>query len=400
MINKKTVLVLGAGASMDYGFPSGEQLLQDIINILAGPLLDYNKKVVKIWIASIACRYFENKMKGKNLDVHVFYDAVSEFQEKFIRSNTASIDDFIDKIPESKEELKVIGKILIFLSISRYENEQRLIYKNEKIDVSHRYYEELGENGGEIISLVRGWYGYLWRKIYEGSIAENLKNLTIISFNYDRSLEQYLHSSLVGMSQLQAESCEDILNGNLFIHHVYGKLGKLSWQNEVAAINDYFPFKINSDGFLAVRTENLSASQIRFDCSSLIGNSGATRDLIDKICDIVSEIRTYKESITETNIVESVKLRLSKCEDLFFLGFGYHQENMKWFDPKGLSGNSGLICAGTTYGIGKQILIDIKGNRLRKVLSPVSVGSMNRNIKPEFSKCNIQEYFEEVKPIC
>lgn len=36
MINNDTVLVLGAGASMDYGFPSGEQLIEDIINYLEG----------------------------------------------------------------------------------------------------------------------------------------------------------------------------------------------------------------------------------------------------------------------------------------------------------------------------------------------------------------------------
>jgi len=36
MKNEKTVLVLGAGASVDYGFPSGQQLLEDILNFLEG----------------------------------------------------------------------------------------------------------------------------------------------------------------------------------------------------------------------------------------------------------------------------------------------------------------------------------------------------------------------------
>ena len=38
MINNDTVLVLGAGASMDYGFPSGEQLIENIINYLEGKI--------------------------------------------------------------------------------------------------------------------------------------------------------------------------------------------------------------------------------------------------------------------------------------------------------------------------------------------------------------------------
>jgi hypothetical protein len=38
MIDDNTVLILGAGASMDYGFPSGKQLIENIINHLHGNL--------------------------------------------------------------------------------------------------------------------------------------------------------------------------------------------------------------------------------------------------------------------------------------------------------------------------------------------------------------------------
>jgi len=41
MITKKTVLILGAGASMDYEFPSGRQLLEEIKKGISGVFVKY-----------------------------------------------------------------------------------------------------------------------------------------------------------------------------------------------------------------------------------------------------------------------------------------------------------------------------------------------------------------------
>ena len=106
MISKNTVLVLGAGASMDYGFPSGEELLQDIINILDGSLLSENKQAKQLAIASIAYKYYEMKKESKKYNVTALFNAVKAFKERFIRSNTASIDDFIDQIPRIEKNLR------------------------------------------------------------------------------------------------------------------------------------------------------------------------------------------------------------------------------------------------------------------------------------------------------
>jgi len=400
MINKKTILVLGAGASMDYGFPSGEQLLQDIINILNGPLLHEDKDAVRMLIAAVTCRYFETKKINKT-NICSQYNSVKEFEQKFIRSSTTSIDDFISKIPEDKQELKIIGKILIILSISRLENEQRLIYEHETLEPSHRYYKELGIEKTDppitIVSLVRGWYNYLWRKIYEGEdIPRNLKALTIITFNYDRSIEQYLYTSLLGMAQRPEPEAREVLNENLFVHHVYGKLGKLPWQDGINAINNYEPFQCAEllDKIAQFRQKNPSVELAYTN----IKRWSPYINLIDKICSIVDEIRTYTESKIETAALEDVKNRLSLCDDLFFLGFGYHPENLKWFEPKNLASNRLVDLAGTTYGIGKQDVINIK-SRLIKLFLGQELPSINNNIRPNYSNLTIKGFFEEVKPI-
>jgi hypothetical protein len=136
------------------------------------------------------------------------------------------------------------------------------------------------------------------------------------------------------MSQRPEDECKSILNDNLFIHHVYGKLGKLSWQKDEGSIYDYVPFRINIDDFTNGWSSKPTVSQIESAYLKLLGES-TYRNIFDGICNIVNEVRTYTESIKETVILGSVKSQLSQCEDLFFLGFGYHQENMKWFDPKG-----------------------------------------------------------------
>ena len=61
MIEEKTVLILGAGASMEYGFPSGEELIEDIINYLDGFILTSNIEQKIICMAYLLRRYHGNK---------------------------------------------------------------------------------------------------------------------------------------------------------------------------------------------------------------------------------------------------------------------------------------------------------------------------------------------------
>src|SRR3989304_4389174 len=160
MINNDTVLVLGAGASMDCGFPSGEQLIEKFIST-------------------------------------------------FKNASPASIDDFLDK--NTREEFKIVGKICVVIAISRLENptaDFMTEWRDTKPD--HRYSRELHGTRGHL-ELIRGWYNYLWKKIYEGDIKNNLSKLTFITFNYDRSLERFLYTRLTNLLNLKDDDAIKLL---------------------------------------------------------------------------------------------------------------------------------------------------------------------------------------------
>lgn len=390
---------------MDYGFPSGEELLQDIANILNGKIL-HDEKMLKIFVAYVACHYMHYKGIKSNRKIgdetnyySIMNELVDVFKERLIRSNAASIDDFLDKNSKDIIELSVIGKIMIVISISMYESEQRLFYIDERVMPGHRYSRQPYAGARDYLSLTRGWYNNLWTKIYEGNIANNLKKLTVISFNYDRSFEHYLFNSIRSMS------CEDpasIINKNLLIHHVYGQLGKLMWQNNIEGIgNDYQPIKILNVLNTMDAEEHSNPSLFRDMKSSYEYLNLLLRDnhnpLIDinNICSMVEMIRTYAEA-SEDIFYSHIKKRLIESERLFFLGFGYHPQNIEWFRKKTLNSNKNIEYAGTTYGKGKVLVREIN-ERLGNLFSKrATLISQQRYYKEQYSEHKIKEYLENV----
>ena len=106
MITKPTVLILGAGASMPYGFPSGEELVMTIDKNLNPRKLGSHPN--PDWIAILKNFGILEK------DIHTF-------RQELLYSRL-SIDSFLGHQPKF---LKV-GKLAITLSLIQYENENNL----------------------------------------------------------------------------------------------------------------------------------------------------------------------------------------------------------------------------------------------------------------------------------
>jgi hypothetical protein len=114
-------------------------------------------------------------------------------------------------------------------------------------------------------------------------------NLTIINFNYDRTLEHFLYSSLQLQYRLSEPRVRQIVQGlNLF--RPYGTVGKLPWQEGGA-----LPY-------------------------------GATAES-QKILAAAQNILTYSEGITE-QIRQQIQFGLERARTCVFLGFGFHIQNM------------------------------------------------------------------------
>lgn len=399
MIDNDTVLVLGAGASMDYGFPSGEQLIEDIINYLEGNIQAKPDKK-KIFVALILYKYFKNKTEKT---LHDCYMMVEEFISTFKNASPASIDDFLDK--NTREEFKMIGKICVIITISRCENsEADFMTEWKDTNPSHRYFKELEDSANRSnytlprghLELIRGWYNYLWKKIYEGNIENNLSKLTFVTFNYDRSLERFLYTRLINLLNLKEDDAIELSNESVVIHHVYGQLGFFKWQKDCKVINDYKTLdfgllRAKLDSFRVINTERFADNLNAFP-SKLAKEEN---DYLDKILSIAGEIKTYAEAVEQPH--PKISERILNATRIFFLGFGYHKQNLKWLNPDGKQIKP--VLAGTTYKFGKAQTENIEKLFRETVANterPWSLRNFNKYFRSENNEYKIQDYFANV----
>ncbi len=145
MINKPTVLILGAGASALYDFPTGLKLMKMTINALNPDS------------GSTLPKYLKDHGIAA-LDIRRFLDGLSGSRKR-------SIDSFVE---ENYEFLK-IAQLAITIILSELEDEDKLLNLDDD----------------------KCWYSYLWNNLSDHTSFDDFgKNkLSIITFNYDRSIE-------------------------------------------------------------------------------------------------------------------------------------------------------------------------------------------------------------------
>jgi len=188
MIEKETVLILGAGASKTFGFPIGKDLKDEIYLTLK----NRSNKVLNEFTTSDELRSFVDRLKY---------------------SPEESIDEFLEH--ENDENIIEFGKKAIAAILLPYEKEETLF--NNFITT--------GEKNNKF-----NWYQYSWNQM-NTSFDDFEKNLSIITFNYDRSLEYYLFTVL--KKKFPGKNEEDYKNKlkSIPIIHIYGKLGYLPWES-------------------------------------------------------------------------------------------------------------------------------------------------------------------------
>lgn len=145
MNGKRTVLVLGAGASYPYGFPLGEDLKKDLLLALRSDHVSADQ------VKSLGC--------GDAL--------IEKFKESLERSSHRTIDELL----ETKPKFRQIGAFLIASVIAGHEH-LSLQKMSGLMDMD--------------------WYGHLYRILnFHSGVSDDI-DLTVVSLNYDRSLEFFL----------------------------------------------------------------------------------------------------------------------------------------------------------------------------------------------------------------
>lgn len=173
MITIPTTLILGAGASQPFGYPIGRVLKGNVIHL-----------------------------NDEYLHEHGFTrEQYREFTQHLKRSTINSVDAFIERFPQYRD----IGTACIALALAMQEFENNLF--------SH--HSEAGPS----------WYEILANALDDGISPVRENKLSIVTFNYDRSLEYYLVEVLRHNRDIAVDAAIEQLS-TIPMLHVYGSIGE------------------------------------------------------------------------------------------------------------------------------------------------------------------------------
>jgi hypothetical protein len=305
--NKKTVIVIGAGASATeaYKFPTGEELIKNIMRLSDGRFT-YKKGTVQNMIFDFHT--------GDNLES--LLSATNTEKDRLMQCNDQGIPS------------TVFGCFKNFIENLKF-------YRNSQIDYflrNHEQYKDLGKAliAREIlkkehsisIEAKDNWIGtFLAKLIQKAKKPEDLKsisqNLTIITFNYDLLLEYYLNEFCKGDGEW-GEALEEFKK-NLKIIHIYGKLGKFPWEGDDHLKKIYDNSTFNSFTLRNKENDNMFGYLTKYFNYSKISN----------IAKGIRVIGGEKHQEKEVQHVTIAKQYLAEANDVFFLGFGFDENNMK-----------------------------------------------------------------------
>jgi hypothetical protein len=199
--------------------------------------------------------------------------AKTRFKSELFLSHQPSVDAFLEHRPEFRDA----GKLAIALSLMARENE-KILNNFEKRKV--------------------GFYDYLFTQLNTSWEEFGNNKLSIITFNYDRSLEHYLFTALKHSYGKSDELIVKALS-NIPIVHVHGSLGSLPWQE----------------------TGGRPYSVIQF-----VGHPVETAKQIEPASKNILIVSDEEKSTNEFNLAFEC---LKSAKRIYFLGFGYHEPNLK-----------------------------------------------------------------------
>jgi hypothetical protein len=310
----RTVFVIGAGANVEIGMPSGDELKLKITKLLD---FYWNRDVMTKGddIIFLAIQEyvkdddnFPNRKKMEKL-----LDAAGNISSAMPLS--ISIDNFIET-HRGEIGIAFCGKLAIVRSILEAEKNCALYnYRN---------------NEKKLKQINNSWYTALFKKITEGcsidKLSERLRYISFIIFNYDRCFEYFMFHALMIYYNIDKQKAKEFIQ-LMNIIHPYGIAGEL-W-------DEY--------------------GELTF------GETPSHKKLIS----LVQEIKTFTENTHDNHERNRrVKYITERGDIIVFLGFAYHDQNISLlFDqphiPDGgkIPLSERIVCYGTGYNISE---IDLK----------------------------------------
>ncbi len=304
--------ILGAGASCDFGYPTGIGLIKRIADKLKAPANDFISQIIKLPSLSQVQQglWVDNGEK--------FEKYCEELGNRIFFSGVTSIDRFLSNYKEN-EKYQEICKYLIIEEILASEGLSRnpTIIKEKDLSWDCYRWEQ---------NWLRTLFGYFFVKDNLGELTSSLeeKPICFISFNYDRLLEYFLTQSIVhlyGLAPSQKPndliSLKRILKA-ITIKHVYG----------------------------------------RFD-----GNSGELDEIWNKYgrsseekkFEFIKNIRTIRPG---NELTDDYSQFIQNSKQVFFLGFGFDEMNVNILF-RNIDGNLRNQIFATKYGLSERVIGDM-----------------------------------------
>lgn len=283
MMQRKTVFIVGAGASSEFNLPLGSKLIERIsynLNFSFGDRGQISSgspeihQALRVYAASVSKKPDDYMAVARHI-----CDAAHQ---------TTSIDNFIDT-HRSNEYMSVCGKMAIFKSILAAEKASKLFFEND-----HEFFSVFPSI---LKNTADTWLAKFFFILTEGAtwsdIPARLENIAFITFNYDRCIEHYLFCALKNYYRPSDHELLEALRA-LKIFHVYGSLGPI------------FPHG--------------PESPVRFGKGSL-----DSKLLINSLI----SIRTFTENYDSSGSLKEMKDIIREASFLVFLGFAYHRQSLE-----------------------------------------------------------------------
>lgn len=246
MFSHNTLVILGAGASLNYGFPSGAELVKGIIDNIETDEIFFpvknnespcNFDLSKFAENSKFCPSISDIPENQLINSHpinslltrkmiqidnkgYFFLKVKLNEIKELNELKEALNQFapisIDTFLRDNPSFETAGKLMIVYTLLKLENANDFNISFSGKSLNNKYDDH--------------WYPYLLNDILYGC-ADNPANifdprLKIITFNYDVSLDYYLNNSLSNIEILK-NTYPDLSYLNQYkINHVYGSLYK------------------------------------------------------------------------------------------------------------------------------------------------------------------------------
>lgn len=288
----KVVFVVGAGASFEYKLPLGSELKDRIATAVRFRFERGYAQVAgdRDLLAHIR-RHVKND-DNRSIDYTRAANALASAIPAFV-----SIDEALHFVSNNAEAVEV-GKIAIIDQILQAERKSSLANSQDR---------------GRLDKLPPGWISEMLSLAIAGTQREDLSgifaNLSIINFNYDRAIEQYLYWALQLQASANAGEAASIVK-SLNMIRPYGSIG---------------PYSPNSHDEFAFGTT------AHFDPFGRLNDLGTYTDQKPK-----HDAVAMQKAIIGANLI-------------IFLGFGFHTSNLDLISLGKGSGNSLVI--GTVKGI-------------------------------------------------